>query len=103
MTMPTAAEALAATGYERGTITPFGSTRRWPVVADARVAGHPVSIGAGAHGVAATVDGSQMVLALGATVADVTDPLDPGTPDVARASYPTEAGEDAGTTDDEDR
>jgi len=38
------------------------------------VPGRAVSIGAGAHGVAATVDGSRMVLALGATVADVTDP-----------------------------
>ena len=42
-------------------------------IADARVAGRPMSIGAGAHGVAATVDGSAMVLALGATVADVTE------------------------------
>lgn len=76
ISMPDAAVALAVTGYERGTITPFGSTHPWPVVADARVAGRAVSIGAGAHGVAATMDGSQMVLALGATVADVTDPAD---------------------------
>lgn len=74
LSMPDAAVAKAVTGYERGTITPFGSTRAWPVIADARVAGRPMSIGAGAHGVAATVDGSRMVLALGATVADVTDP-----------------------------
>lgn len=32
--MPDAAAAKEATGYERGTITPFGSTRPWPVVAD---------------------------------------------------------------------
>ena len=74
LSMPDAAVAREVTGYERGTITPFGSLRPWPVIADARVAGHPVSIGAGAHGVAATVDGSQLTLALGATVADVTDP-----------------------------
>lgn len=74
LSMPDADVAREATGYERGTITPFGSLRPWPVVADARVAGRAVSIGAGAHGVAATVDGSRMVLALGATVADVTDP-----------------------------
>ena len=74
LSMPDAAVARAVTGYERGTITPFGSLRPWPVVADARVAGHPVSIGAGAHGVAATVDGSQLTRALGATVADVTEP-----------------------------
>ncbi len=73
LSMPDAAVALEVTGYERGTITPFGSLRAWPVVADARVAGRAVSIGAGAPGVAATVDGSRMVLALGATVADVTE------------------------------
>ncbi len=78
LSMPDAAVAREVTGYERGTITPFGATRPWPVVADARVAGHPVSIGAGAHGVAATVDGSRLVLALGATVADVTDPEETG-------------------------
>lgn len=74
MSMPDAAVAQRVTGYERGTITPFGATTAWPVVADARVPGRAVSIGAGAHGVSATVDGSQMVLVLGATVADVTDP-----------------------------
>jgi Cys-tRNA(Pro)/Cys-tRNA(Cys) deacylase len=74
MSMPDAATALAVTGYERGTITPFGSTRAWPVVADARVPGRPASIGAGAHGVAASVDGDDLVRALGAQVADVTEP-----------------------------
>ncbi|AEE47818.1 aminoacyl-tRNA deacylase [Cellulomonas fimi] len=74
LSMPDAATARDATGYERGTITPFGSLRAWPVVADARVPGRAVSIGAGAHGVAATVDGSQLVRALGATTADVTEP-----------------------------
>jgi hypothetical protein len=33
-----------------------------------------VSLGAGAHGVALTVDGAALVAALGATIADVTDP-----------------------------
>lgn len=74
LSMPDADVAREVTGFERGTITPFGSTRPWPVVADARVAGRAVSIGAGAHGVAATLDGSKMVLALGATVADITEP-----------------------------
>lgn len=72
LSMPDAEVAREATGYARGTITPFGTTRAWPVIADARVAGE-LSIGAGAHGVSATVDGSKMVLALGATVADVTE------------------------------
>lgn len=74
LSMPDADVALEVTGYERGTITPFGSVRAWPVIADERVAGREVSIGAGAHGVAATVDGSELVAALGAQVADVTDP-----------------------------
>ena len=39
MTMPDAREAKDATGYERGTITPFGSTRTWPVIADERIVG----------------------------------------------------------------
>lgn len=78
LSLPDAETARDVTGYERGTITPFGSVTAWPVIADARVAGRPMSIGAGAHGVSATVDGSQMVLSLGATVADVTDPDEDG-------------------------
>ena len=78
LSLPDAATARDVTGYERGTITPYGSTTAWPVIADARVAGRAMSIGAGAHGVSATVDGSQMVLSLGATVADVTDPDEEG-------------------------
>jgi len=74
ISMPDASVARDVTGYERGTITPFGSLRAWPVVADARVPGGFVSIGAGAHGVAAGLDGSALVRVLGATVADVTDP-----------------------------
>lgn len=75
MSMPDAATAKDVTGYERGTITPFGSLRAWPVVADERVAGtRTVSIGAGAHGVAATLVGDDVVRVLGATVADVTEP-----------------------------
>ncbi|AEI10631.1 MULTISPECIES: aminoacyl-tRNA deacylase [Cellulomonas] len=72
MSLPDAQTALDVTGYERGTITPFGSLTAWPVVADERVRGRRVSIGAGGHGVAATVDGDELVRALGATVADVT-------------------------------
>ena len=74
LSMPDAATARDVTGYERGTITPFGSIRPWPVVADATVTGRRVSIGAGAHGVAATAYADDLVRALGADVADVTDP-----------------------------
>jgi Cys-tRNA(Pro) deacylase len=73
MSMPSADVALAVTGYERGTITPLGSTTAWPVIADASLTG-VVSIGGGAHGVALTVDTAELVAALGATVADVTEP-----------------------------
>ena len=74
MSMPDAAAAKEATGYERGTITPFGSTTPWPVVADERLVGREVTLGAGEHGVAVAVDADAAVAALGATVADVTDP-----------------------------
>ena len=74
LSMPDAATARDVTGYERGTITPFGSQVAWPVVADARIRTRTVSIGGGAHGVAATVDGAALVHALDATVSDVTDP-----------------------------
>lgn len=74
LSMPSAEVAREVTGYERGTITPFGSVRALPVIVDATAAGRTVSIGAGAHGVAATVDADAMVAALGALVADVTEP-----------------------------
>ena len=73
LSMPDAEVAREVTGYERGTITPLGSTHPWPVVADDEVRG-TVSIGAGEHGVALTVDAGRLVDALGATVADVTQP-----------------------------
>jgi len=74
LSMPDAETARAATGYERGTITPFGSLTPWPVVADARVTG-TVSIGAGAHGVSATVSAADLVRVLGGSVHDVTEPI----------------------------
>lgn len=74
MSMPSADEAFAVTGFVRGTITPLGSRTALPVIADAAVAG-TVSIGGGAHGVALTVDAAALVAALGATVADVTEQL----------------------------
>ncbi|HEX6514624.1 MAG TPA: YbaK/EbsC family protein [Nocardioidaceae bacterium] len=74
MSMPDKDTAFAVTGYVRGTITPLGSTTAWPVVADQRLDG-TVSLGAGAPGVAVSVDAAELVAALGATVADVTDPV----------------------------
>jgi Cys-tRNA(Pro) deacylase len=74
LSMPDAATAKEATGYERGTITPFGSSRPWPVLADSRTEGHTISLGAGERGVALQVAASAAVAALGGTFADVTDP-----------------------------
>ncbi|AKU15351.1 prolyl-tRNA synthetase [Luteipulveratus mongoliensis] len=74
LSMPDAETARGATGYERGTITPFGSTTAWPVVADATIAGRTVSLGAGAHGVAVTTAADDVVRVLEAQVADVTEP-----------------------------
>jgi Cys-tRNA(Pro)/Cys-tRNA(Cys) deacylase len=74
LSLPDAAQALAATGYERGTITPFGSSRAWPVVADERLLGRTITLGGGAHGVAVAVDADAAAAALDARVADVTEP-----------------------------
>jgi Cys-tRNA(Pro)/Cys-tRNA(Cys) deacylase len=70
--LPEASVALEATGYERGTIVPLGSTTAWPVYADSRVAGR-IALGAGEHGVSAMVDADQLIAGLAATVADITD------------------------------
>jgi Cys-tRNA(Pro)/Cys-tRNA(Cys) deacylase len=72
--LPDASVALAATGYERGTITPFGSTTPWPVIADETVAGRTVSMGAGEHGYSLFVDADALLAGFAATVADITDP-----------------------------
>jgi Cys-tRNA(Pro)/Cys-tRNA(Cys) deacylase len=74
LSMPDADEAQQATGYRRGTITPLGATTAWPVVADERVTGS-VSIGGGDHGVSLTVSGADLLEALDADIADVTDPV----------------------------
>ena len=67
--------ALAATGYERGTIVPVGSTTDWPVFADERIVGERIAMGAGAHGYSLFVDADDLIAAYGATVADITQPL----------------------------
>jgi Cys-tRNA(Pro)/Cys-tRNA(Cys) deacylase len=74
LSMPDAATAKEATGYERGTITPFGSSTAWPVIADDRLRGRRISLGAGEHGVGLEVAADEAVPALNGTFADVTDP-----------------------------
>jgi Cys-tRNA(Pro) deacylase len=74
LSMPDAATAKSATGYERGSITPFGSTTAWPVIADERMSGRVVALGAGEPGVAVTLPADDALRVLGAEIADVTDP-----------------------------
>jgi Cys-tRNA(Pro)/Cys-tRNA(Cys) deacylase len=75
LSLPDAEEAKTATGYERGTITPFASSTAWPVVADASLMDRDVvAIGAGAHGVNIHVAPADLVRILGSEVADVTGP-----------------------------
>jgi len=75
MSLPDADEAQRVTGYVRYTITPFGSTRAWPVVADAAILEQPVvAIGGGARGVNLHLAPADLVAALGADVVDVTVP-----------------------------
>lgn len=76
LSMPDKDVAKEATGYERGTITPFGATTAWPVIADASLSGDParlISLGAGAHGVAATVPADAALAHLEARIADITE------------------------------
>ena len=71
LTLPDATEALAATGYARGTITPVGSAGGWPLYVDARLPGHRVAMGAGDHGYSAFLEVDDLVRAYDATVADI--------------------------------
>lgn len=73
ISMPDAEEARAVTGYERGTITPFGSRSRLPIIADTHLCGRTISIGGGAHGVGLTVSGDDVISHFDATVADISD------------------------------
>ncbi len=70
--MPSAELALEATGYERGTITPLGSSTAWPVFADSRITGR-VALGAGEHGLSAFMETQALLAGLHATVADISD------------------------------
>jgi Cys-tRNA(Pro) deacylase len=73
--LPDPDRALAATGYERGTIVPLGSTHEWPIYADAEIVGRRIAMGAGAHGHSMFVEADDLIAAYGATVADISQPL----------------------------
>ncbi len=75
LSLPDADEAQRATGYVRYTITPFGSTTAWPVLADAAILDQPiVSIGGGARGVNIHLTPGVLLEALSATAVDVSIP-----------------------------
>lgn len=74
LSLPDAATAQQVTGYQRGTITPFGSVRGWPVLADERISGREITLGAGRPGLAVALDADEAVRALGGTLADLSDP-----------------------------
>jgi len=75
LSLPDPDEAHAVTGYVRFTITPFGSTRAWPVILDASALEHEVvSVGGGVRGVNIHLAPADLVAALGAEVVEVTAP-----------------------------
>jgi len=69
--------AFAATGYERGTITPLGSTTAWPVFVDERIVGRRIAMGAGAHGRSAFMAADDLIRGWDATVADISEEIPP--------------------------
>jgi Cys-tRNA(Pro)/Cys-tRNA(Cys) deacylase len=78
LSMPDAATAKDVTGYERGTITPFGalgaaSGMPWPVVADSSMTCRTIRLGAGAREVAVVAAADDVVRVLDAAYADVTE------------------------------
>lgn len=72
LSLPDAAEAKEVTGFERGTITPFGTRTRLPVLVDRRVMSQPrVAVGSGAHGVQLQLAPGDLVAATGATLVEL--------------------------------
>ena len=74
LSLPDAATAFGATGYERGTITPFGSSVACG--GRGRVRGRQVDpLGAGEHGATVLLEADAALAALGAQVMDISGPL----------------------------
>jgi len=72
MSLPDQDEAKAVTGYERGAITPLGSSTAWPVIADASIDPDSiVAIGGGVRGVNLHLRAGDLFAAVQADVADV--------------------------------
>lgn len=72
LTMPDPEEAKAATGYERGTITPFAAGEHRVVIDQCLLDHDEISLGSGAHGWAIHLPPATL-LTLGAEIADLAD------------------------------
>lgn len=72
VSMPDRDEAKRVTGYDVGTITPFGSATVLPVIIDASASNGTVTIGGGARGVNIHADVKELAAVLEADFADVT-------------------------------
>lgn len=70
ISLPDADEALSATGYARGTITPLGLDL--PVVADERIVGMEITLGTGQRDTVVALAADAVIEAYAAIVADVT-------------------------------
>lgn len=70
ISLPDADEALAATGYARGTISPLGLDL--PVIADERILGGEITLGTGQRNTVVAVQADAVIDAYAAIVADVT-------------------------------
>jgi Cys-tRNA(Pro) deacylase len=73
--LPDSEEALAATGYARGTITPLGLDL--PVVADERIVGREITLGTGQRGTVIGLQADAVIASFDAAVADVTSDATP--------------------------
>lgn len=73
LSMPSAEDARDATGYERGTITPYGAPAL-PVIADESLceSERTVTVGSGVYGVSIAVRAQDLLESFDATIADVT-------------------------------
>lgn len=77
MSMTAPEEAVEATGYRPGTITPFGAESaagtRWPIYADETITGR-IAMGAGAAELSLFVDSAALFEAYGVITGDITRP-----------------------------
>lgn len=72
MSLPDAEDALAVTGYERGTISPIGCSAPWPVFLDTSVAAR-IAIGCGSRQHSALIDRDAFIAAYGVTVTPLSE------------------------------